>query len=131
MPNRRASEELRALVADIGYGATKDEVVCTLIDMAGERPVDAVRVRMIERRMKRAKRDLEQAHQEAHRRPTEKAPPEATVPAAPAAPPEPSQPAEAQAATPTPAQSTGDGGVETRPGGDRNRGRDGGDAEDA
>lgn len=131
MPNRRASEELRALVADIGYGATKDEVVCTLIDMAGERPVDAVRVRMIERRMKRAKRDLEKAHEEAHRPPMEKAPPEAVKPAAPAAPPKPSQPAEPKAATPMTAQSTGDGGVETRPGGDRDRGRDDGDAEDA
>ena len=131
MPNKRASEELRALVADVGYGATKDEVVCTLIDMAGERPVDAVRVRMIERRMKRARRDLELAHQEAHRRPTEKAPPEAAKPAAPAAPPKPSQPAEAKAATPTPVQSAGDGGVETRPGGDLDRGRDGGDAGDA
>ncbi|MCY4122255.1 MAG: hypothetical protein OXG72_15195 [Acidobacteria bacterium] len=94
MPNRRASEELRALVADIGYGATKDEVVCTLIDMAGERPVEAVRVRMIERRMTRAKRDLEKAYQEAHRTPTEKEPPEVN-PSAPAAPPKPSQPAEA------------------------------------
>ena len=131
MPNRRASEELRALVADIGYGATKDEVVCTLIDMAGERPVDAVRVRMIERRMTRAKRDLEKAYQEAHGLPTEKAPPEAVKPAAPAAPPKPSQLAEATAATPKTAQSTGDGGVETRPGGDLDRGRDGGDAEDA
>ena len=131
MPNTRASEELRALVADIGYGATKDEVIGTLIDMAGERPVDAVRVRMIERRMTRAKRDLEKAYQEAHGRPTEKAPPEAVKPAAPAAPPKPSQPAEAKAATPMTAQSTGDGGVETRPGGDRDRGRHGGDAEDA